>query len=277
MTVLERMRAQFDALPPAERKVARRLMVDTPVAGLQTIAQLAAECGVSGPTVLRLVSRLGFEHYAAFQAALRGELEERLASTLSRSRPDGSVPVDEDFLVGFAERAQDALAGTLAQVPRADFEALALALADPAHRVVLAGGRLTQALAAYLAQHLRAMRPGVDLLAGAGSAWADTLVDFRKGDLMLLFDIRRYDPALEALARKAAQHRLTLCLITDQWLSPIAPLGRLVLVGRGSAAAGWDSKLPLFVLVEALIARVHQLRGAHSTGRLALIDEWGGA
>ena len=65
----------------------RALLANYPVAGLETIAQWAQRADVSGPTVLRLIGKLGFDSYAAFQSALRAELELRLQSPLMRHDP----------------------------------------------------------------------------------------------------------------------------------------------------------------------------------------------
>ncbi len=61
VTVAERLQLKLAELTPAERKVARVLMAEYPVRGLQPVAKLAAAAGVSAPTVVRLVSKLSFD------------------------------------------------------------------------------------------------------------------------------------------------------------------------------------------------------------------------
>ena len=82
------IREQFQHLAPNEKKVARVLLNQYPVAGLETIAQLAKKSSVSGPTVLRLITKLGFEGYGQFQESLRQELEAQLLSPISRRNPN---------------------------------------------------------------------------------------------------------------------------------------------------------------------------------------------
>src|SRR4249919_2903539 len=76
-TVAELLRARRGDLTPAELRVAQALLADYPAAGLQTVAALAAVAGVSAPTVVRLVSKLGFPGYATLQNRLRAELSAR--------------------------------------------------------------------------------------------------------------------------------------------------------------------------------------------------------
>ena len=70
-SIAVQLRADYSAFSPTERKVARVLLQQYPLAGLETVAQLAQKAAVSGPTVLRLVAKLGFDGYSAFQEALR--------------------------------------------------------------------------------------------------------------------------------------------------------------------------------------------------------------
>ena len=55
------VRRSMGELSASERKVGRALLAAYPIAGLETVGQLATRAKVSGPTVMRFVSRLGFE------------------------------------------------------------------------------------------------------------------------------------------------------------------------------------------------------------------------
>ncbi|MCU0909002.1 MAG: RpiR family transcriptional regulator, partial [Rhodobacteraceae bacterium] len=79
-----RLRAGFDGMTPAERQLASHLLRNYPVAGLGSITALARAAGVSTPTVVRLVQKLGYKGYPAFQASLRDEVGERLISPLTK-------------------------------------------------------------------------------------------------------------------------------------------------------------------------------------------------
>ena len=70
------------ALTPTEAKIAQVLLNDYPVAGLGTATALARRAGVSDPSVIRMVSKLGFDGFAAFQQRLLEEVEAGLRSPL---------------------------------------------------------------------------------------------------------------------------------------------------------------------------------------------------
>src|SRR5258706_15778983 len=91
LSIAETIRQGLGRLTPTERKPALALLANYPVPGLEPVAQFAKRAGVSGPTVLRLVAKLGFASYPRFQQALRDELEQRGRAPLAKigARPFG--------------------------------------------------------------------------------------------------------------------------------------------------------------------------------------------
>ena len=88
MAIRDRLTDGSVQLTPSDLKVARALLADYPAAGLNTVAHLAAIAGVSGPTVVRFVSRLGFDGFSSFQRALLGEVRHQ---PLDSAAPASSV------------------------------------------------------------------------------------------------------------------------------------------------------------------------------------------
>ena len=270
-SIAEELRSLFESLTPTERKVGRVLLANYPVAGLETIAQLAARADVSGPTVLRLISKLGYDSYSAFQTALRDELEVRLQSPLVRHDP-AQLQGDHDFLVGYASKVAQLMQQTVAHLPRAEFDGVVDMLGERKHRIWLLGGRLTDPLAAYLCHHLKVVRADVVHLRGLPSSWADSLVDMGKHDVLVIFDIRRYwDGALD-IAEMAAQRKVSVLLFTDQWLSPVSRVARYTLAAHTAGPSGWDSNTPLMLLVDAVIAAINTRYWGTISNRLQEVE-----
>ena len=70
-TVAEIIRAQLDSLTKSERKIARLLLEDYPISGLAGIPAIAEAAGVSAPTIVRFVAKLGFKNIAQMREQLR--------------------------------------------------------------------------------------------------------------------------------------------------------------------------------------------------------------
>lgn len=255
-TVAERLEDGFAGLTRAERQLAGVLLEGYPAAGLQPMPALARAAGVSTPSVARLVQKLGFGGFAEFQSALRDEVQARMSNPLAKLAPWAAEGGDTHLLGRFAEAVVGNLRQTLGRIDPREFDTLCELLADRRRRVMLLGGRFTRVLADYLHRHLQVSRPGVVHLGGEADTWPHALLDLRAGDVLVVFDIRRYETALLRIAEVAAGRGAEIVLFTDQWGSPIAGLARHRLHARIEVPSAWDSSAVLMVLAEAVVAGV---------------------
>ncbi|WP_368562240.1 MurR/RpiR family transcriptional regulator [Pseudoxanthomonas sp. UTMC 1351] len=274
-TVMERLRDGLDGFPATERRVAHRILADYPVAGLQSASDLARDVGVSAPSVLRMVSRMGFASYPDFQRVMREELTAQLSSPLSKSpaatrRQMGTTVAPR--LQKFVTVLEGNLHETFTHLPTAEFDRVVRLLADRRLRLHLIGGRFTDALARYLSAQLRIVRPGVNHLEDQEDNWYDQVLDMGKRDVLIVFDIRRYQPSLLRLAEAAAKRQARLVLVTDQWLSPISRLAAHVLPARVAVPSVWDSSVALMAIVEALLAEATQLDWEYGQKRMRELE-----
>jgi DNA-binding MurR/RpiR family transcriptional regulator len=268
--VAEMVRDAMRALTPSERRAAQALLASYPLLGLETVARFAGQAGVSAPTILRFVARLGFLSYADFQRRLKGEVEARLLSPLEKA--DAGPPPKRHPRAAFADAVSQNVAETFRRLPAGDFEAVAELLADARRPLHFIGGRFTDGLARYMTAHLRIVRPNVAALDGQRANWRDQLLDMGSRDVLFLIDIRRYQDDLVDLAAGAVRRKATVVLLTDQWLSPVARVARHVLPARVSVPSAWDSTVALLALIEALVADVTARRGPEARARMAAIE-----
>ena len=271
MLVVDAVRDAMPAFTPSERKAAQALLASYPLLGLETVSRFAGQAGVSAPTILRFLSRLGFASYPDFQRRLMAEVEARLLSPLEKADAS-AVRGQQHPSAGFADAVAGNVGETFRRLPAGEFASVATLLADPRRPLHLIGGRFTDALALYMTAHLRIVRQNVSHLAGQRANWQDQLLDMSSRDVLFLIDIRRYQGDLVALAAEAAKRRVAVVLLTDQWLSPVARHARHVLPARVAAPSAWDSSVALLALIEALIADVTSRRGAEARSRMAAIE-----
>lgn len=269
----EQIHDRFDQFTPAERKVARVLLTHYPVAGLDPLPELARRAAVSHPTVLRLVSKLGYSGFPQFQAALREELTARFMSPLGKTRNNDTPARDGDhFFARFADTVCENVRQSAAILPDSEFEAAAGLMADPDRAVYLLGGRFTDAIATYLYMHLRVLRPAVSHVTGAPVSWSEYLLDIDQRAVVVVFDIRRYQDDVVHFGQEAAARGARVILVTDQWLSPIAGQATHVLPVRIEVPSSWDSASAILVLVEALIARINNQRWEIAAERIQALE-----
>ena len=275
LSVAERIHRRLDQLTRTERKPAGLLLANYPLAGIDPLAEFAQRAGVSHPTILRFIAKLGFSGYPAFQAALREELKARLKSPLAKRREhnDATASRRQDFFARFADAVCENIRQSTQALPRSEFEAVVPLLADSAKPLYILGGRFTDAIATYLYMHLRVLRPLVNRVTGPPVSWSEYLLDMDRSSVLVVFDIRRYQDEVIHFAREARERGACVVLITDQWLSPIASSAHHVLVMRVEVPSSWDSVSAHMVLVEALIAAVNDRNWARYETRIRELED----
>jgi DNA-binding MurR/RpiR family transcriptional regulator len=258
-------------MPSGERRAAQALFADYPLIGLKTVAEFALRAGISSPTVLRFINRLGFHNYADFQSALQRELVQQVQSPLLRSSIQNET-VSKNGMSPFVQTIVDNIEETFSHLSAPDMQRLSKVLCDPKRRIHLLGGRFTDAIAQYMAAHLRIIRADVFHIIGQEGNWRDQLVDMGKRDVVIVFDIRRYQESLLNFSQRATARGVSVILFTDQWLSPIARFARQVITCRTAVPSAWDSSAALFVLVEVLVARLTAESGERASRRIADLE-----
>ncbi|TCP55035.1 RpiR family transcriptional regulator [Tamaricihabitans halophyticus] len=272
-TVADRTHEKLAELSPSELKVGRALLASYPVAGLETVAELAKRALVSAPTVLRFAARIGFESYPAMQEALIREVHAQMGSPL-RQLADADRGTSQDRPIGEAEQHyQQVLANSFAALPHTEFTRATELLADPRLRIHLLGGRFSGVLADYLAAHLVLIRKAVRTVPAGELTRATTLLDLGARDVLVLFDYRRYDNATVEFARQAADQGARIVLFTDPWLSPAAHIAEIVLPSRVEAPSPFDSLVPAMAVLETLVAAVTSRLGQGAHDRLSAVEE----
>ena len=76
LSILERVKAALPALPPAEQRVAKLLLLDARAFASLPVVELAERSHVSKPTVVRFCRSVGYDGLADFKLKLAGSVNE---------------------------------------------------------------------------------------------------------------------------------------------------------------------------------------------------------
>lgn len=279
-TVADVIHAHFDGLTRAERQLAESLLENYPVSGLGSITIVAENAGVSTPTVARMVQKLGYKGYPEFQAHLHLELEATISNPITKHDRWAADAPNRHILNRFAEAVMTNLRNSLGELKTATFDEAARLLGDRNRNIYFVGGRITGALAEYFFTHMQVIRPKATLMSSNASAWPQYVLNMQAGDVLVIFDIRRYEADLTTLAKVAKANKVEIILFTDQWMSPVAPYAGPCFKLQIEAPSAWDSSVVTLFVVEALIEavqssswdetreRIHTLEGLFEQARL---------
>lgn len=271
-TVAELLRARPAGLTTADRKLSQALQAGYPMVGLTSITEFAKAAGVSTPSVLRFAKKLGFAGYPTLQRALRAEVAAQLQNPVVRHQRWSEQAPQTHILNRFADAAMENLRSSLRLLDHKVFDGVARLLADRKRQVHVLGGRITGHLASYLHTHLHMARGGVNLVATAPAFWPQQLLDINSGDVLVVFDVRRYDARVLDFAASAKQRGAKIVLITDQWMSPVARLADHSLAVRVEVPTSWDSNMVTLFTAEALVAAVVNSNWPATEARIRDID-----
>jgi len=272
-TISQRLRKSFDRLTRAERQLADTILENYPVSGLGTITIVAKNADVSTPTVARMVQKMGYKGFPDFQAALRQELQDKVSDPIAkRATWAGSAP-DGHILNRFTEAVMGNIRQSLGQVDIKTFDDSCALLADLQRSVYVVGGRITRSLADYFFLHMQVARPDVTHIQSISNAWPHYLLDIKQGDVLVVFDVRRYENSTLKLAEMAAERGARIILFTDQWCSPVNKFADQCFSSRIVVPSAWDSSVAVMLLLETVIADVQERNWPVTKQRMQALEE----
>lgn len=272
-TVSDVINARFVTLTRAEKQLATTLLDNYPVSGLGSITTVAENAGVSTPTVARMVQKLGFRGFPDFQSHLHQELEATISNPIAKHDRWAANAPGTHILNRFADAIISNMRETLSQVETADFDGASALIADRKRTVYIVGGRITKALSDYLFTHLQVIRPDVTEILSTPSSWPHYVLNMKAGDVLVIFDIRRYEREMETLGRIAGQRGVKIILFTDQWASPVAKMAAYVFRVHIEAPSAWDSSVVTLFIVEAMIEAVQSSSWEATRDRMKTLED----
>jgi len=273
MAIRDMLMDEALSLTPSEEKIVRQLLAEYPTSGLGTATGLARRAGVSDPTVVRLVMKLGFEGYPDFQSKLLAEVEARLHSPLLMMETKRSSGSENSTILSYLSSVGDALEKSVSTTPVQSYDRAARLLMEAKGDVVMLGGRFSRHISGMFAGYLLQFRPGVRDLGVLSAQAFDTLADLGRKDVLVVFDYRRYQLDVMAYARQAAARDVRVLLFTDQWLSPIADLAEVTIVSPLEVASPYDTLAPAIAQMEALVAHILSTLGDDARARIERLEE----
>ena len=267
MPVTDLIADASDRLSPAERRVADAVVSDPARVAFGTVASLASDAGVSGPTVVRLAAKLGYDGFASLQVDVQRELARQLRPAAERIRAERAT----DVLGRTLDTEVANVAATLERADRRTFDRAAALLADPKRAIWLLAGEATAGIASTIAANLDLLRAGVATISGTPLAVARQLERIERGDVVLVLEVRRYERwVVDAL--DAVRDRAAVIAITDSVVAPVADGAKATFVVDAAGPGPFDSHVATLALGNALVAEVASRLRRTATPRLDAVE-----
>ncbi|MET0518613.1 MAG: MurR/RpiR family transcriptional regulator [Burkholderiaceae bacterium] len=222
--MLERVKAALPALPPAEQRVARLLLVDARAFASLPVSELADRAHVSKPTVVRFCRSVGYDGLADFKLKLAGSVNEGVPF-VHRAVDEDDKP--GDLIVKVVDNAVAALLHYRNDAASHAFERAIAALSEAARqgRRIEFYGVGNSGIVALDAQH-KFFRLGVNTAACSdGHVQLMSATMLGEGDCAVIISNSGRSRDLLDAAEIARKKGATTIIITASG-SPLAALGQ---------------------------------------------------
>ena len=268
MNVIERIMAHAERLTATERKIAEVLAGEPQAVAFGTVAQVASRAGTSGPSVVRLAVKLGYEGFVDLQADVQAELARQLgpARDRIRQRPPS------DLLARVEEAEHDNVLQTLHAIDPAALEACVGLLSDRSKGVWVLAGEVMSPVGAVLAGQLGQLRDKVTQASGSEVAVSRALAGLEAGDALVAIDIRRYERSLVSVARWAIGRGAAVVALTDSPLSPLVAGAHQTFFMSARGVGPFDSLTGGVALANTLVGAVAARLRESAPARLDAIE-----
>lgn len=246
------------------QQVAQYLLNNPEDAAIFTIVEIARRAGVPPSAITRFAKELGFDGFAGLQALFKQRLlgprmsyADRLQAVNREVAPAGSrEPGDprdpHQVAETFIQAAFDALLRLREDMAGAALRPFVDTL-QKAKAVHIAAARGAFGVGSYTYYGLSRIGKRAFLLDNLGAMRAEQFAAMEPQDALLVITFDDYTPETVELARNAHAAGRTVLAITDNELSPVAPLAKHVLYVKEGRLGHFRSQVPAMVLCQTLV------------------------
>lgn len=245
---------QLDKLTPSEKKIADFFSRNYADLVFENLTTISTKAGVSKPTVLRFIAKLGFKRFPRFKEALRQELaltHDTLHIRYSLKKKLLQESDDDVIAQNFTNTIKN-LETTYDQIDKTAFMQMARGMANAKGKIYVCGQRSSHALAYLFENMIRRVLPNTVLVKDGCGAEPDMFMDVGEEDL--LFAIFRHPYGSQTLKVINYFHtcNAAVMLLTDSVLNPAADKARHQLAINTEGVSVFTSSTSILALLESL-------------------------
>lgn len=269
--LFERIMKIYPTLSPKKRRVADLIMRDYKKIFLMTAREIATECGVSEPTIVRFSVDLGFSGYAEFLQFMKGLLHTELTSAerFAKASKKGKTGTTIQRYCRNAVRNLENLARSISdtelkRIARAVFRA---------GTVYVVGYRASATLAYHFGYLLKKIRKNVFIDTNLSWELTDMISEADKSTLLFVIGFPRYPRRTIEILKYARKCKVKTIGLSDNPRSPIVTLADEYVIVDIEGVSFIDPFAHVIVLLGVLVHEIAFLDNQKAMNRLSRFDE----
>jgi DNA-binding MurR/RpiR family transcriptional regulator len=265
-----RIYASRERLSPQLCRVADYVLANGNHACFLNARALAASAGVSAPTVVRFVRRLGYKGFQLFKRDLQENAREQLGNG-KRPASLGKVRKRRGLIEQVIAEESSAIQNSLKLIHEEDFQ-LAVRGICRADTVYLLAGKTSFASAYILYYRLSKLGVNCRLIQPGGLTVFGELAPIGRRDLLLVIGFERVPSEVYLAVKEARRKKAAVLAITDPPASPLSVLADIALYVDRGPRQQIRSVTPCITLCTALVIGVAARKGRRSARISAQVD-----
>lgn len=261
----------YPTLSPKKRRVADFIIKDHKKVFLMTAREIAEECQVSEPTIIRFANDLGFSGYMEFVQYMKGLLHIELTAVerlQKASRHSDKIGTLNEFCQN-AVRNLDNLRNSISEK---DLKKVARTIYK-AETVYVVGYRASAALVYYFGYLLKKIRDNVFLDTSLSWEISDFIVRNGKSCLMFVIAFPRYPRKTIELMELAKKYKIKIIGLSDTPKSPIITLSDQYIIIDLESVSFIDPFSHIMTYLAALIHEITFLNNVKAIQYLSKFDD----
>jgi DNA-binding MurR/RpiR family transcriptional regulator len=269
--LFEKIIKVYPELSPKKMRVADLILKDHKKIFLMTAKEIAQECKVSEPTIIRFVNDLGFSGYMDFVQYMKGLLHIELTAVERLQKASQQID-EQNTLDKYCQNAITNIENLRNAISANDLKKIAKTIFK-AKNVYVVGYRASAILAYYFGYLLKKIRNDVFLDTSLSWDIKDLIVRNGKADVMFVVAFPRYPNKTIELIKLAKQYKVNIIGLSDTPKSPIITLADQYIIIDLESISFIDPFAHVIAYLSALIHEITFLDESKAVSYLAKFDE----
>ena len=251
--LIERARS-LKKLTPLESQIAEHLSRHYEELVFENVTSISHKTGASKATVVRFISKLGYNNFGELQRELRQDALMKRNSmikryTLKKSHLQGE---QEDIIEKNFAYIMKNLQITHAQIDRKTFIKVAGMIMEAKKNLLITGQRTSYAMAYIFHIMMKRIRPNSFLLSPNSSLIPDTLADVNSDDILFAIFRHPYAKQTSFIVQHCADQGVPVVLLSDSEFSPLADLAQVQIIVASEEFSLFQSCTAVAAVLETL-------------------------
>ena len=248
--------AKLDHLTRSETKIADFLQRNYPDIAFENTMSISQKVGVSKATVVRFITKLGYQDFSDFRDGLHQEVRTRLDKPIDRYplKKKEILDAGADILEKSARIAFRTIQECHSRNSPEIFLEIAKILALSPGSLYLVASLSTFGLAHLFWYYANYIRDGVHLLDNQAGSVANQLFHVKPDDVLFVISHRRYSrltyQTVESFSRRGGR----IVLLVDGEVNPYTNFRPKTLIAPVDSISMFDSSAAFLMIIESLLA-----------------------